>query len=158
LALFSNTLTDFYPRPASIEDSKILFMWVNLPENILIKKDVSEPISWEEHSEWMNVRLRDKDTLIWILEKESKAIGQMRVEKKDEEFHIDVYVVPEYRRTGIARKALSFLINESGKKWPGEKLFASIRMNNLASKKTFISVGFEYINTDNEFDNFQYVL
>ena len=96
-------------RYAKKEDSSLLLEWVNKSDSLEVKIESNNVISEVEHSKWFIERLNDNDTHIWIiLNKDNVPIGQIRFQRKvNKYFDIDIYIVEEERRRGIAGKALN---------------------------------------------------
>ena len=127
-------------RYANKKDAAILLEWVNNFDSISTKLDNESAITLYEHSNWFSERLKDKNTHIWIIEKEKKyPIGQIRFQQKiSNYFDVDIYVVEEERKKGLASKTLRKAVRIS-KSIP---LRALVKKNNLRSYNFFSKNGF----------------
>ena len=132
-------------RNAEKKDSLLLFNWFNEVDSLKFKIKTQKSINIENHNKWFDERLIDIKTYIWIIEdKNNNSIGQIRFQKLDEEFYdIDIYIVRENRKMGIASKALSLAENKAGVK----PLRAIV--NNNTSRVFFLKNGFK-INLENK--------
>ena len=114
--------------------------WVNNPDSISTKLVNKGTISLNEHSNWFLERLKDENTHIWIIENEKNiSIGQIRFQKKLNNYlDVDIYVLKEERKKGVARKALN-LASNSVNLFP---LRAIVKKNNFRSFSFFSNNGF----------------
>jgi len=134
-------------RNAEKKDSLLLFNWFNEVDSLKFKIKTQKRINIENHNKWFDERLIDIKTYIWIIEdKNNNSIGQIRFQKLDEEFYdIDIYIVRENRKMGIASKALSLAENTARVK----PLRAIVNNNNNTSRVFFLKNGFK-INLENK--------
>ena len=133
-------------RPAVDLDMKLLFLWVNTPENFASKIETSTPIVWADHIKWFKLCLESDHCAIWIAEKRNHALGQVRVERhKDGDLHIDIYVDSPHRVLGIGTGILNLAKENAKQLWPGEPLVARVKKNNTSSLKLFQKCGFKFI-------------
>ena len=135
-------------RYANKKDVAILLEWVNNFDSISTKLVNESAITLYEHSNWFSERLKDENTHIWIIEKAKKyPIGQIRFQKKiSNYFDVDIYVVEEERKKGVASKTLNkaMRISES------LPLRALVKKNNLRSYNFFSKNGF-LLKSEDEF-------
>jgi RimJ/RimL family protein N-acetyltransferase len=134
-------------RNAEKKDSLLLFNWFNEVDSLKFKIKTQKRINIKNHNKWFDERLIDIKTYIWIIEdKNNNSIGQIRFQKLDEEFYdIDIYIVRDNRKMGIASKALSLAENKAGVK----PLRAIVNNNNNTSRVFFLKNGFK-INFENK--------
>ncbi len=133
-------------RYAKKEDSSLLLEWVNKSDSLEVKIESNNVISEVEHSKWFIERLNDNDTHIWIiLNKDNVPIGQIRFQRKvNKYFDIDIYIVEEERRRGIAGKALNIASGSLNSIF----LRSIVKKNNLRSLNFFLNNGFKKISED----------
>ena len=133
-------------RYAKKEDSSLLLEWVNKSDSLEVKIESNNVISEVEHSKWFIERLNDNDTHIWIiLNKDNVPIGQIRFQRKvNKYFDIDIYIVEEERRRGIAGKALNTAAGSLNPIF----LRSIVKKNNLRSLNFFLNNGFKKISED----------
>ncbi|WP_167483104.1 GNAT family N-acetyltransferase [Leptospira noumeaensis] len=137
---------DFHLRPVSISDCELLFGWVNEPE---VRKNSfdSKPIEWKNHLVWFENKIKDKNSIILILESEKKPIGQIRFDKenKTKTYRIDFSVDARYRGKGLGNHIIKlgceYLENQLLKN--KISLIGEVKTENIASQKSFLSNGFK---------------
>ena len=133
-------------RYANKEDSSLFLEWVNKSDSLEVKIENNNVISEAEHNKWFIERLNDNDTHVWIItNKDNVPIGQIRFQRKvNKYFDIDIYIVEEERRRGIAGKAL----NIASESLNSVFLRAIVKKNNLRSLNFFLNNGFKKISED----------
>ena len=133
-------------RKANIDDKMYLFNWVNKFDSLSVKIENEKEISLFDHENWFYERLKDKNTYIWIIEnKKNTPIGQIRFQKKKSNYYdVDIYILSEERKKGLATEALIEAIKVS--KFP--PLRAIIRKNNFSSYHFFSKNGFTLTSED----------
>ena len=129
-------------RRAGPGDSLLLFQWVNLPDSLAGKLATQGPIARQTHDAWFAARLADPETFLWIIESDDKPVGQLRLMKKAEAYEVDIYVVPDRRRSGIAQEALKRGIEELKAARAPQSVRASVKIENLGSQRLFARAGF----------------
>lgn len=125
-------------RPATIEDARLFFDWVNSPDSLAHKLKTSKPVEWTTHLIWFEARVESQDGLLAIVELDGRPVGQVRLEKRTDGHHVDIYVVPEARRAGVAAQALRLAL-EMLKSRP---IIATVLFDNEASHRLFCNIGF----------------
>ena len=69
-------------RPATLEDSETLLSWANGADSLAWKQNTHSVISSADHHEWLQARLSDKETALWIIMAADRPVGQLRLEKE----------------------------------------------------------------------------
>jgi UDP-2,4-diacetamido-2,4,6-trideoxy-beta-L-altropyranose hydrolase len=126
-------------RVAKPDDAWLLFNWVNAPDSLVNKEKTTGSIDWNEHQSWFNRRLEDPESHIYIVESHSIAVGQVRLERKDEGTEVDIYIVPAAR----GRKYAQLALQEALSKVAGRPAVARVRESNQASRRLFTAIGFK---------------
>lgn len=129
-------------RPAEFKDAVLLFEWVNRPESLAAKLRTEGPVSLESHLEWLNERLTDRDTGIWIASLNNQEVGQVRLQRRIEALDVDIFVDQSYRGRELAVLMLEAARREAAHLWPGTPLRASIKPDNWASRRLFAKAGY----------------
>lgn len=129
-------------RAAVADDARLLFDWVNRPETLANKLRTRGPIGWDDHVSWLGNKLARDDVLIRIIEDPTGPVGQVRLERRDGAFEIDVFVLPDRRGRQVARRALSGVLAEAAGRWPDGMALARILQDNTASLALFRACGF----------------
>ena len=139
-------------RLLKIEDAQEILDWRNIPE--VYKFTTSgEPVSSENHSKWMDVRLgKLSEEPIYILEKDFN-LGMFRVDKVLDEpitHEISILVSPKYLGTGIGSQMMDLYFGEFVNHLSGEYL-ARIHKDNIRSQNFFEKHRFVRITEENNF-------
>ncbi|MCO5233142.1 MAG: GNAT family N-acetyltransferase [Chitinophagales bacterium] len=128
-------------RLAEKSDELITFEWTNDTETR--KNSFSNNIiSFEEHSNWWNSKIRFNT--YFIVEVNSKRAGIIRFDKHKDYYTIGINIAPEFRNRGFSSKFL-FISCKKFRKNHNEDIFAFIKPENLASIKSFEKAGFVFI-------------
>lgn len=129
-------------RKAEINDAEYLFTLANDP---VTRKNSfsSELIDWDSHIKWLEQKVNDSNSFIYIVTKDNKKIGTVKFEIKDEVV-IGVTVDPNHRGLGLG----AFIIEKGCQKfWTlnEENIIAYIKTSNKASKKIFERAKFKLV-------------
>lgn len=136
-------------RRATYDDVQLLFDWVN-DEDVRKNAIHTAPVSWETHCAWLKSQLEKTDSVIYILESENQAIGQVRLDHTDNHTVITYSIAKEHRGKGWGKHILSEAIRTS----PGKRFHAVVRVENHASAHIFRSLGFKQECDQNYSENF----
>ena len=133
-------------RAPKKEDLLDIFLWRNDP--ITIKMSLrGKSVSFEEHKNWFNKLLQNKNIKMYILESAGIAIGVIRYDKcefKKNTYETTINIAPNKRGMGLGKILLSKTILLL---W--EEVFdckyvrAKIKDENLNSQKIFKNCGFK---------------
>jgi RimJ/RimL family protein N-acetyltransferase len=143
-------------RTAAASDCRLLYEFVNRPDSLHNKRATKGAIPWREHERWFADRLADPDCRIWILVLDDQAVGQLRLVRGRRGWEIDVYVVEEHRRRGLARRAISEGVKAVRQDGGRDPIVARVMPHNRASRQLFESVGFRL--AGEETDHFLYMI
>ena len=142
-------------RRASIDDSRLLFNWVN--EGLVRSNSFNSGlIDYHSHQLWLANKLNDESTFIYIAIFKHFEVGQVRIENElsTHNYIIDYSIDKCWRgrRLGlqILRKLEEVLINEFESDF---YLLGRVKFENLASQKTFESLGYD---VDQKLDYYEY--
>ena len=139
---------DIFLRPAKLKDKHILFKWVNSNDSIKFKIKTKKKINFIDHKAWFVERLKDKNTLIWIIENNNIPIGQIRFQlSRDNYYDVDIFIINKVRKIGLASKALTKAEKQSNIK----PLRAVVKKNNSLSYLFFIRNKYSLVSEDAEF-------
>jgi len=107
----------------------------------------SEPISWEEHNNWLKKNLNNKDMIIYVAEIDKNSLGYLRFEKKiseQETYFVSISISSKYHGSGYGTYLLhNGIIKFFEEKKNINKLIAVIKKDNLKSKKLFLRQNFK---------------
>jgi RimJ/RimL family protein N-acetyltransferase len=147
-----NELDNLYLREASLNDSEILFIWVN-DKSVRNNSIIQEPIVWENHLNWFKRKLNDSETKIFILMSGDKLLGQIRIDLIDNYWNIDYSIDNQYRGKGLGKKIVKLLLD----KFEDYKFTATVKKENIASINVFANLGFKKdLSEDSVYDCFKY--
>lgn len=132
-------------RKAVLEDSKMVLDWRN--ESTTIPwMGTTRSLSFDEHNNWFTNVIFDPNCLFFIIELDSKPVGQIR-------FHIDynnnnfarvsINITQKMHGKGIASIAFSkgnIFVKDIGF---ASKIFAHVRYDNIGSIKAMENAGYE---------------
>ena len=140
-------------RLVTLDDMLLLFQWANDPDvrNFAFR---SEPIQLDDHKLWFENKLNSNSCSIYILEKDSIPVGQIRFDKsaEDKDYKIDYSISKEYRGQGLGNKIIQFGVNEHKKEMEsGYCYLAEVKKDNTASQKCFENCGFRLIETTSSY-------
>lgn len=123
-------------RTAVEKDCQLLFRWANDPKVRANSFDL-KGISWEEHQKWFKKKMDKETCRMFILEKDANPIGEIRFDKEGENWVISYSIEDKYRGMGLGKEIVKKGIEKVSK-----PILAWVKMENIASRKTFESLGF----------------
>lgn len=125
-------------RRAVASDARLLFDWVNASDSLSQKERTRGPIAWNDHCAWLDARLADPATQIYLLELEGRPVGQVRLQAAGGEHVVDIYVVPAERKRGVAARAIARVLQAATL----PSVVARVKAGNAASMRLFAGAGF----------------
>jgi hypothetical protein len=127
-----------YLRPATAKDVRLLFDWVN---DISVRKNSfsTKPISFEDHEKWFQKKLLSAEMKLFVLMSNEQPIGQVRVDASLNGWEIDYSIVSAYRGGGYGKHILMLLEEKMEKP---ARLIGKVKKENLASRRTFLSLSY----------------
>ncbi|MDG1873860.1 MAG: UDP-2,4-diacetamido-2,4,6-trideoxy-beta-L-altropyranose hydrolase [Mariniblastus sp.] len=131
-------------RVAQRADAELMLGWRNDPEvrSVSFRND---SIAISAHRKWLDQRLRDPATTIWISEDErGNPVGQIRLEtsKDCSTAVVSIIVDQSLRGRGIGKTMIMRAAEEFFSKTTVRQIVAQIRPGNVASEKAFRTAGF----------------
>jgi len=138
-------------RRASADDARRLWLWRSDPDVRAMSGD-SRAVPWDTHTAWLNNRLADPNTLIFIVEADGRPCGNVR-------FHIEltgtavvsIAMARNIRGLGYGPVALALACREAFRQRFCERVEARVKRENLASQRIFLKGGFVPVGEDAEF-------
>ncbi len=144
-AMFASHYKDLQCRSANAEDVLLYFLWANDPE---VRRNAfsSAEIKWSTHKEWFSNRLRDPETRLLVFETHHGVpVGQIRLENRDGETHLDYSIARTFRGRGWS----AHLLTEATQIWLEElttkTLIGEVKTGNVKSVAAFKKAGFEQV-------------
>ncbi len=132
-------------RKIKAKDIWLLYSWVNKEDSLKNKIKTDERISKVNHEEWFKNSLNNDTRLIWIVNKDNKDIGQVRIDINREWKLglIDIFIEKQYRKLKVGKTSLLEAIEYVDMNFDIEYMAANILNSNINSFKFFQNLGFE---------------
>lgn len=136
---------EIYLRTVTVEDMDLLYRWVNDPvcrQNYF----TSHSITYEEHKEWFEKKIEDKNCNMFIACAYGVNLGQIRVELLEDVAEVSYSIDASYRGNGYGKFILNLV-----EKWLKENkkyihnIVGRVKFNNSSSKRCFEYNGFKMI-------------
>lgn len=138
-----------YERIVSTNDPDISHL-----TKVLSSPEISRYIKIDKNNYWNYVTTTENVYYFKVFDGDS-LIAATHLELLDKTLYMDVMVVPEHQRKGIATKILNDI--KSRKLSPDfERIEVSIDETNIASIALFEKSGFEFVSKDDELLNYIY--
>lgn len=137
-------------RRATSDDMMLYFEWANDPD---VRKNSfsQEPISLEAHKSWFAKKLGDENAVLYVLEVEGVAAGQIRFDLKNGEAEIGFSIAQKFRGKGLGSDILRYsctaLWQEKG---TSLSINGAVKAENIASGRAFKRAGFTKSPTSTE--------
>lgn len=147
-------------RKADEGDSESLLEWRNDAATREFSLS-SDEVTREQHCAWLNKTLQDKNCLLIIGEVLGNPVGMVRINILNDSGlgQVSINLNPNFRGRGISRQLLGSSLLFGGKVLDNvSKYCADIHIENVASQKIFISVGFVKSRDKREGDFESYVV
>jgi len=129
-------------RFAELNDSRFLY---DLHNDTSVREQSfnNKKTTIDEHENWFTNSLSDVEKQIFIIFNRELKLGQIRLDYSNATATISISIDQKYRGLGVAKLALKNLLNNPNLVKPSiTKLLAFVKLDNLASKKLFQSLGF----------------
>ncbi len=130
-------------RPATHDDVELLYRWAN---DLQVRKNSfsTDVITFSEHREWFDKKLKSEKCEIFIFTLDSKPVGQVRFEiSQDNTAEIGILINKEFRGKGLAsdmlRLASEFAVTKLGIRC----IWSHIKLDNDISVRAFEKAGYQ---------------
>lgn len=113
-------------------------------------------INRKEHNQWYASSLNSENRLLIICEYDiSNKIAVVRFDLNESGALISINLNPSKRGKNLGKESLIKSIEFFSKKYPStKKIFAEVNEKNIASKKTFLGVGFKKFKVENDIGHY----
>ena len=139
-----------YHRIVSENDRDIPYL-----SSIIKTPEISRYISIDEENYWQYVSANE-DVFYFKVYDSDRLVAATHCELSDKTLYMDIMVIPEYQRNGIASEVLRDI--QTGKlPLDFDKIEVSIDENNLASIRLFEKMNFSYVSKADELLNYVYI-
>jgi RimJ/RimL family protein N-acetyltransferase len=132
-------------RDAAIDDELLVFKWRNIDALIALSSK-RKKVTLQEHSHWFRRKILDLNCKLLIIQLEDKNIGLIRLESRQGECGITIYLIPGYDGQGFGYTALSQAIDNCT--LDCKSYFAEVQIRNIPSQKLFQKLGFSKASED----------
>jgi UDP-2,4-diacetamido-2,4,6-trideoxy-beta-L-altropyranose hydrolase len=134
---------NFDIKNVSSKDIQIIFDWQSHPKTREFSKNSHSP-SWDEHTAWVNRKINDLNSVLWLLLHDNQPCGVLRLDHVDHGlkngYMISIFVDPLKYRLGIATLAI-----QTAKKFFSKfTLYAEILDQNKNSLLLFDNAEFKF--------------
>ncbi len=128
-------------RPIAEADSELIFKWRNTP--FIVERSTSRRhVSRDEHNDWFSRKLTHKDSLTFIIERDGKPMGQVRLDCQEGCCIISIYLLEEYTGKGFGIEAICQACTIAKNHWPQLPIVAHVRSDNAVGQAAFSKAGF----------------
>lgn len=140
IQLFS---TDITIRLCKKTDMMLYYEWANDP---IVRNSAfhTEPILLNDHEKWFYNKLKS-DSKLYICYYREKPIGQVRFDRIEDKFEIDISIDRLYRGQGFGSKMLIASMRYCYNMTGVSTFMSSVKEENIASIKLFTKAGFSLI-------------
>lgn len=130
-------------RPATREDSRLLFAWANDPV-VRAASFSTDPIPWEEHVRWFDRKMSDERCRMFIaLGAEDLPVGQIRFDiREDGEAEVDLHLAPGERGKGYGTTLIMEGLKALFASTNVQAVHSFVKVSNAASRNAFLKAGF----------------
>jgi UDP-2,4-diacetamido-2,4,6-trideoxy-beta-L-altropyranose hydrolase len=144
-------------RRTNIDDLMMYFRWINDAATRL-QSFSSEPIPLSNHQKWFSQKVKDKNSVMYIVLDNGEAIGQIRFDFSTVAT-ISYSVDKEHRGkgygTGVLRKGIAQYRLEFGKEKP---IVGFVKKSNIASTRAFRAINFIEEEANEYEQSYKYIL
>lgn len=141
----------FRIRLACIDDLETYFLWIN-DKHVRINSFNTKKVNFGIHRKWFLEKINSNQSCLLVLEKNNKAIGQIRFDDNETYTLIDYSITFEYRKKGFGDLLLKlgtdfYIKNRINRKI--KIITAIVKQTNIASIKIFEKNGYvKYYDND----------
>lgn len=128
-------------RMANEGDMLQYYEWAN-EEEVRSNSYSNDKISFEKHREWFLKKLNSDDCYFYLFLLNGEPIGQVRIDKNDQETVIGISIDKNHRGKSFGEKMLVQSTNDYLSEHKSATLIAYIKEENIASLKSFRKAGF----------------
>ena len=131
-------------RATVYEDAGIVFQWRNDPF-IVGLSSYQKTVYWEEHLAWFEETISSDNQRMFIIEKETQPIGQVRFDRSGEYFcTISIYLLQKFTGNKYGIEAIRGGCQNIFNTWNVYEVISCVRLDNNNACSAFLKAGFEY--------------
>ena len=141
-------------RLATMKDVQLYFDWAN-DKNTRQQSFSSEPIPFQEHSEWFVGKMNNGKCRLYVMEYKGVSVGQIRFDIEDNKAKISYSLDANYRGKGLGRFLLKGGMKKVKEDLPAvEQIIGYVKSDNHASVYVFQKLNF--VKNENAKSNFEF--
>jgi len=137
-------------RRACQADAETLFLWRNDPATRAMCIN-SDPIAWPGHLDWLGKALANPDRILLIGELDGEPIGTVRLDQENGVSKASWTIAPQARGKGLGAALLTAALAHA----TTPMVIATIRRDNVASKRIAEKAGFAFVRADGEMERWE---
>ena len=143
-------------RRAIIEDSEDIWAWRNNTHTRSMFRS-SEFVEWAAHVKWFDLMLRRADGLLLVgVDDSDGKVGMVRFDLRNKNVaEISINLNPKKRGLGLAKPLLEQALKRCADILDVNEFVAEIKIENIASIKTFEGAGFQFFRSDDQMSYFR---
>ena len=128
-------------RFAQEQDIDIYFNWAN-DSNVRESAFNSKVIEYSNHCSWFRSKVESEDSHLYLFLNNGEPSGQVRIDIKESEGFIDISIDKSSRGLKLGHKMLLLASDNLLDQYEELILIAEIKIENIASIKSFEKAGF----------------
>ena len=129
-------------RKATEDDLMLYFDWVNDPA-VRANSFNTNVVLIKNHREWFTSKIKDVNTVFYILEYEHIPAGQIRFDQSIDGAKINFSIDKQFRGRGLGKHILQMASQRLISEFPNlSSIYGYVKKNNTSSIKAFQSAGF----------------
>lgn len=130
-------------RKADLCDMYDLLQWRNHAD---VRKNFfnPNPVSYDEHEKWFHAKIKDPNSIIYVVCCREDKIGSIRFENIEDAIKVSVMLNPNFLGKGFGPEVIkSGMQKYLSEKRTDKPFIAEIKPNNIASIRAFQEAGFK---------------
>lgn len=151
-------MRDISLRRVSWTDSQQLLEWANEPSVRMASLRDDTEITADEHKEWLNQKLDNHSTFMWILEVNRISCGVIRFEENRGDLTLSYLIDKRFRRQGLGKQILFLGIEKIRELGVGRCIIATVKNSNKKSMNALLQSGFHQTLHRDNIVKFKYAL
>ena len=144
-------------RAVTSNDARILWEWRNEAQTRAMSLQ-SDFVEWETHRTWLDARLNDGNSLLWIAHRDGESLGTVRFARDEQGALISVVLAPDWRGQRLATPLIQSACRALFALWNVPRIRAQIKPENAASRRAFENAGFNCETEDASMPHLNYFL
>jgi len=140
-------MLDIHLRSATDRDENLLFKWRNINELVALSY-YQNKVTLDEHKKWFRNKINSPSCELFIIQLNNQDIGLIRIDIRQEDGEVTIYLIPGNEGMGFGYKSLSQALKSI--KTNCKAFIAKVQINNIPSQKLFTKLDFKEISRDSK--------